>query len=141
MSESPVKQKSSNTEAKSEAPVNKSEAPLIPAGQIINNWKQVQASVKASSPNLAALLNSCKSIDVQGNELILGFASDVLISKMEKPEHLELTGKVLADLLDVDLKIRCVVTNAKGKLPPNVKQDGMVAAALQHGGEIVDIQE
>jgi DNA polymerase-3 subunit gamma/tau len=139
--EAPVKEKGSKPKAKSEPPVNESDAPLIPAGQIINNWKQVQASVKASSPNLAALLNSCKSIDVQGNELILGFASDVLISKMEKPEHLELTSKVLADLLDVDLKIRCVVTNAKGKLPPNVKQDGMVAAALQHGGEIVDIQE
>jgi len=139
--EPPVKEKGSKPNSKSEAPINKADAPPIPAGQIINNWKQVAASVKASSPNLAALLNSCKSIDVQGNELVLGFASDVLISKMEKPEHLDLTRKVLAELWDVDLKIRCVVTNAKGKLPPNVKQDGMVAAALQHGGEIVDIQE
>jgi len=32
-----------------------------------------------------------------------------------------------------------VVTNAKGKLPPNVSQDGMVAAALNQGGEIVDM--
>jgi hypothetical protein len=37
--------------------------------------------------------------------------------------------------------VRCVVTNAKGKIPPNVAQDGMVATAIQHGGEIVDMQD
>jgi hypothetical protein len=34
-----------------------------------------------------------------------------------------------------------VVTNAKGKLPAHVAQDGMVAAAIHHGGEIVDMDE
>jgi hypothetical protein len=34
-----------------------------------------------------------------------------------------------------------VVTNAKQSPPPDVKADGMVAAALKAGGEIVDIQE
>jgi len=34
-----------------------------------------------------------------------------------------------------------IVTNAKGKLPSHVAQDGMVAAAIQHGGEIVDMDE
>jgi hypothetical protein len=37
------------------------------------------------------------------------------------------------------MNIRCVVTTAKGKVPPNVSQDGMVAAAIQHGGQIVDM--
>jgi hypothetical protein len=32
-----------------------------------------------------------------------------------------------------------VITTAKGKIPPNVPQDGMVATAIQHGGQIVDI--
>jgi len=39
----------------------------------------------------------------------------------------------------VDVNIRCVVTNVKGRIPPNVPQDGMVATAIQHGGEIVDM--
>jgi hypothetical protein len=34
-----------------------------------------------------------------------------------------------------------VVTNAKGKLPPDISQDGMVAAALNHGGKIVNMDE
>jgi hypothetical protein len=39
------------------------------------------------------------------------------------------------------VNVRCVVTSAKGKIPPNVPQDGMVAAAIQQGGEIVDMQD
>jgi DNA polymerase-3 subunit gamma/tau len=117
------------------------EAPLISAGEVIKVWKQMAASLHKSQPNLAALLNSVKMIDVQGKTLVLGFASEVLVSKMDKPDQIETTRKALAELLGVDLVIRCVVTNAKGKIPPHVPQDGMVATAIQHGGEVVDIQE
>ena len=78
-------------------------------------------------------------IDVQGNTLLLGFASEVLVEKMNKPDQLEAAQKAIADLLGVKLTIRCMVTNAKGKIPANVPQDGMVAAAIQHGGEVVDV--
>jgi len=78
-------------------------------------------------------------IDVQGGTLVLGFASDVLVGKMNKPDQLEAAQKAIADALGVKLNIRCVVTNARGRVPPNVPQDGMVAAAIQHGGKIVDM--
>ncbi|MBC6940117.1 MAG: hypothetical protein DWB59_08835 [Anaerolineae bacterium] len=90
--------------------------------------------------NLAALLNSVSSIDVQDGTLVLGFASDVLMSKMQDEEK-QLTNQALSDLLGVTLDIRCEVTNAKGKVPPHVPQDGMVATAIHQGGEIVDVQE
>jgi hypothetical protein len=41
----------------------------------------------------------------------------------------------------VDVAVRCVVSNARQSAPPDVRADGMVAAALKAGGEIVDIQE
>lgn len=34
---------------------------------------------------------------------------------------------------------RFMTETAKGKIPPNIPQDGMVAAAIQHGGQIVDM--
>jgi hypothetical protein len=34
-----------------------------------------------------------------------------------------------------------VISNAKQSAPSDLKADGMVAAALKKGGEIVDIQE
>jgi hypothetical protein len=77
-------------------------------------------------------------IDVQGKTLILGLASDVLVSKIDKPDQIEIIKKLIKDNFNVDLSVRCIVTNAKGKIPANIAQDGMVAAAIQHGGEIVE---
>ncbi len=71
----------------------------------------------------------------------MDFASDVLRKKMDVPEQMEITRKAIAEVCGVELSIKCVVTNAKQATPPNVKADGMVAAALKHGGEIVDTQE
>ncbi|MBI1855824.1 MAG: hypothetical protein HYR93_08185 [Chloroflexi bacterium] len=97
--------------------------------------------IKPAHPGIEALLNSCKPMDVRGDELYLGFQSDKVLALMDRPEQLEVTRKAIHDVLGVDLQVKCVVTNAKGKLPPDVSHDGMVATALNHGGEIVDVQE
>jgi len=68
-------------------------------------------------------------------------ASEVLAEKIEKPESVETAQKAVMDALGVMLKIKCVVTNAKGQMPSGVDQNGLVAAAIQAGGEVVDIQE
>jgi hypothetical protein len=86
-------------------------------------------------------MNSVRNIDVQGKTLILGMASDVLVEKLNKPDQIETIQRLIKDHFHVDLSVRCVVTNAKGKLPSHVSQDGMVAAAIQHGGEIVDMDD
>ncbi|HEX6034340.1 MAG TPA: DNA polymerase III subunit gamma/tau [Anaerolineales bacterium] len=115
------------------------ETSTVNAGDIIKAWKHLSASLPKSQANLAALLNSVKMIDMQGKTLILGLASDVLVSKIDKPDQIEAIQKLLKDEFGVDVNIRCVVTTAKGKIPPNIPQDGMVAAAIQHGGQIVDM--
>jgi DNA polymerase-3 subunit gamma/tau len=117
------------------------EAPVINSGDIIKSWKHLAASLPKSQANLSALLNSVKMIDIQGKTLILGLASDVLVSKLDKPDQIEIIQKLIKDNFNVELSVRCAVTNAKGKVPANVAQDGMVAAAIQHGGEVVDTQE
>ena len=115
------------------------EKSTVSAGDIIKTWKHLAASLPKAQANLAALLNSVKMIDMQGKTLILGLASDVLISKIDKPDQIEAIQKLIRDEFGVDVNVRCVVTTAKGKIPPNVPQDGMVAAAIQHGGQIVDM--
>ena len=115
------------------------EKATVSAGDIIKAWKHLAASLPKAQANLSALLNSVKMIDVQGKTLILGLASDVLVSKIDKPDQLEAIQKLIKDEFGVEMNIRCVVTTAKGKVPPNVPQDGMVAAAIQHGGQIVDM--
>jgi DNA polymerase III subunit gamma/tau len=115
------------------------EKATISAGDIIKAWKHLSASLPKAQANLAALLNSVRKIDVQDKTLILGLASDVLVSKIDKPDQIEAIQKLIKDEFGVEMNIRCVVTTAKGKVPPNIPQDGMVAAAIQHGGQIVDM--
>jgi DNA polymerase-3 subunit gamma/tau len=110
------------------------------AGDIIKAWKHLSASLPKAQANLSALLNSVRMIDVQGTTLILGLASDVLVSKIDKPDQIDAIKKLIQDEFGVEMNVRCVVTTAKGKIPPNVPQDGMVAAAIQQGGQIVDME-
>jgi DNA polymerase-3 subunit gamma/tau len=109
--------------------------------QVTKAWKQIRALIKPQSLSLDGLLNSCRLLEVKNGVLMIGFASEVLRSKVDTPEMKEITRKAIAGVCGSDLAIKCVVTNAKQATPPNVKADGMVAAALKHGGEIVDTQE
>lgn len=130
----------SKPEVKSEAP-SPEEKPAVSSGDIVKAWKSLINTLPKAQANLGALMNSVKMIDVQGKTLILGMASDVLVEKLNKPDQIETIQRLIKDHFHVDLSVRCVVTNAKGKLPAHVAQDGMVATAIQHGGEIVDMDE
>src|SRR5512134_1985148 len=135
--ESPRKPVQSET-VQDEAP-RPVEKPTVTSADVIKAWKRLTASLPKSQANLSALLNSVKMIDVQGRTLVLGLASDVLVSKINQPEQIELIQRLIEDEFGVDLNVRCVVTTAKGKIPPDIPQDGMVATAIQHGGQIVDM--
>ena len=141
----PVSKAGSQPEVKSEAkPVVgevEPDKPILNSNDIVKSWKTLAASLPKSQANLSALLNSVKMIDIQGKALVLGLASDVLVSKLDKPDQIEAIQKLIKDHYHVDVSVRCIVTNAKGKIPPNVAQDGMVATAIQHGGEIVDMDD
>lgn len=108
--------------------------------QVTKAWKQVSHLVKMKDSQLAGLINSGKLLEIREGVLILSFASDILQEKFNRPESLDLTRKVIHEVLGVDLPIQTVVSGNKNALPAHVKPDGMVAAASQLGGEIVDIQ-
>ena len=141
-SASPKHRPTNETEASGQsaaAEPQASQRTSVSINDIVKAWKHMSAALPKAQANLSALMNSVRMIDVQGNTLILGLASDVLVSKIDKPDQIEILQKLIKDEFGVDMNIRCMVTNAKGKIPPNVPQDGMVATAIQHGGEIVDM--
>lgn len=114
----------------------------ITLSQMAKAWKQICATIKSEkNMNLSALLNSCKVLDVKNGILLLGFSSEILRSKADTPEQMEIVRKAIAGALGAELTVKCVVSSAKQQVPPDVKADGMVAAALRKGGEIVDVQE
>ncbi|MEW6093860.1 MAG: DNA polymerase III subunit gamma/tau [Chloroflexota bacterium] len=134
------KSKTEKAAAKIKAQPSTTDEAGITLGQVAKAWKQVSASVR-NNPSLNALLNSCRLLELKNNTLTLGFASDILRTKAETPEQVEAIRKAIAEVLGVDLTVKCVVSNAKQTSRADIKPDGMVAAALKNGGEIVDVQE
>jgi hypothetical protein len=109
--------------------------------QMANAWTQVRALVRKQDASLEGLLNTCQLMEIKDGVLVIGFQTDILVEKMGKAEKMALAKKALSEVTGVELDIRCVVTNAKKTVPAEVRADGMVAAAIKHGGEIVDVQE
>ncbi len=44
-----------------------------------------------------ALLNSCRLLEIKNGVLVIGFASELLRSKMDMPEQIEITRKAIAE--------------------------------------------
>jgi len=104
------------------------------------NWNKVRALTKKYRPQTDALLNSCRLMALKDGVLTIGFISDVVKSKMEAGDNIDLTRQAIQHLLGVNLQILCVVTNARtGGTPLDLEVDseGMVGTALNLGGEIV----
>lgn len=110
--------------------------------QVLDKWRQVVSTVRNYNPTTQGLLNSCKPAGMKDGVLYLSFTSDFLKRKMESGANIEYTCKALAQILGMEIPVRCFVgTGSSAGLPADVESDGMVAAALRDlGGEIVDVQ-
>jgi DNA polymerase-3 subunit gamma/tau len=106
------------------------------------NWKRIVSLVEGQNKQVAALLRSGRVLGMKDGVLYFGITSEVLKSKMDKSENLEIVQQVLLRVLDKEVPVRCVVATGKNNaLPPDIDSDGMVASALRDlGGEIVDVQ-
>jgi DNA polymerase-3 subunit gamma/tau len=109
--------------------------------RVQDRWNAVLSSVRRHNSSTQGLLNSCKVLELKGHDLYLGFASETVKSIMEKPPHVEAAQKSIEEVLGVQLRIRCVIASAGGRIPPEVEDDGMVATAVRLGGKIIDSRE
>ena len=108
--------------------------------ELRKKWPAIRKQIKSQRPQTEALLNSCRSVNIKDGVLVLGFASDVVKSKMETPDNLELTGSIITQITGRNIRIRCEVVSKSGNTAPsemNIEDDGMVNTALNLGGQIV----
>ncbi|MCL4258724.1 MAG: DNA polymerase III subunit gamma/tau [Anaerolineales bacterium] len=111
------------------------------AGQGLDmaQWSKIKDLARQQNANLAALLNSVKARHLRDDKLLLGFATDVLKDKMEKPDNLTLLHDVLEQAFQRRLEVQCYLSTASAsELPAGLDSSGVVAAAVRLGGEIVD---
>jgi len=116
-------------------------AGAIGSAEIRTAWKDIAHALAKSNPKLAALMNSARSLEVHGTRLMVGFSGEILARQLEKTEYVTMLSQALEESTGARLEIRSVLTNSRGGSPPNVVENGMVAAALDSGGEIVDVQD
>lgn len=141
-------------EAKTELPQDSITAPspadeaITPAEEsagittqdILGAWSGIRGEVKMRRTQAEALLNSQRLLQVKNGVLILGFPSEVLKSKMENPENIEITRRVIQNLLNVDMPIQCVLVSEKGAMAAGSNEsepNGLVDAAINLGGKLV----
>ena len=100
-------------------------------------WREVREVVRRENSSTEGLLNSCTVLEVRGNLIILGFASETVKSIMEKGGHLEVAQQGLKQVMGREMTIKCVIATDSKDIPIEIEEDGMVAAAIRLGGEIV----
>ena len=108
-------------------------------GNINARWKEIRDSAKEISPETAALLNSCRSVTIKRGRLVLGFASQVLSSKMENGQNIKNARTAIRNVTGADLEIDCRTAGKEmDKIPEDmdIETDGMVGEALSLGGKI-----
>lgn len=107
---------------------------------ILAVWSRIRAEVKQRRPQTEALLNSQRLVQVKKGVLVLGFPSEVLKSKMENSENIEVTQRAIHSILNQEIPVECIVVGDKGKnsqVDTDVDPDGLVSTALHLGGKLV----
>jgi len=105
----------------------------------MRNWEAIRSLVKKRRMNTEALINSAKTRSLRGDTLGLGFANDLLKTKMDTPENLDVLRQAIHDAAGIELQVLCTVVGAKAQTTPDDLdiKDGIVSAALSEGGQIV----
>jgi DNA polymerase-3 subunit gamma/tau len=107
--------------------------------RVQQNWPRIRLVVRKQRPATEALLNSCKVLELKDGILTLGFQGEIVRSKMDTAENLEMTSLAIASVVDVTVSIKCVVNSKAGTAPSDldVDRDSMLGTALNLGGQIV----
>jgi len=106
---------------------------------LLSSWKEIRSHVRQEKAHIAGLLNSCKSIHLEGKKLILGFESDILRMKMDSDVNREITQKAVKAVTAMDVQVECTVVKVNGQTNHAAEEHGnLVSAALSLGGEIVE---
>lgn len=106
---------------------------------VLQNWQKIRSIVKKSRSQTEGLLNSCKPLKLENGTLLLGFASNLLKSKMEDGKNIELACQAINHVLDCNINIKCIVIDQKSNTDSvqfETEGDGMVNEALNLGGKL-----
>jgi len=109
--------------------------------RLADAWLQILNQVRQENNAAYGALNSATAKSLRGNTITISFASDVIRSKVDRPEVTTLLKKALLSVLGREIEVVFRVDTARrDSVPPGVDENGVVATAVRDlGGELVDI--
>lgn len=114
--------------------------------KVLDCWPQILSTARSVDPQAQALLNSSKPLGLRGGDLVLGFASDILLEKMEGGQNRAKVTQVVEQVLGQQLGVRCTLTERwdpeeDRRSSPSVPDGGMVATAMRDlGAQLAEVQ-
>ena len=104
--------------------------------KIISRWKDIRVASKKYHASLPALLERCMPINMEGDLVVLGFQTKVLLTKADAPSNLQGIANAINEVVGLTVKVRCVLNSHEAEAPPNVQSNSVVAEAVRMGGKI-----
>ena len=104
--------------------------------------------IKKQNMHVEALLKSCRPVAVEEDVVVLGFYYPFHKGRIEEPRCKGLVEEVLSQAMGQPYHIECllVADREKRRGPPKkrdlqaVKEDPLIKAALEMGGEITEVK-
>ena len=132
--------------ADEEPPVEASQAPDFDFGQVQQQWRDVYQRTRQLDQQAAAVLNSGRLVDLEGNMVILQMQSDIMCEKLEGDQCRVYIEQALRDILQYPLRIRGRVSShgggAAGAGDDLLGEDSLTAFAVNElGGKISKMQD
>jgi len=116
--------------------------------RIENLWEGLLTQIKKRNMHVEALLKSCQPVAVEEDVVVLGFNYPFHKGRIEEPRCKGLVEEVLSQTMGQPYHIECVLLADREKrrgAPKKrdleaVKEDPLIKAALEMGGEITEVK-
>lgn len=124
-------------------PPQKESGPSPHGVQVLRKWEGIVEAAREFNPTTQALLNSCTPLGLEDGCLVLSFKHELIKSKMENGDHLQICQDVIDEVVGEEYPIKCVIGRNEGKdIPQDVDPDGLVATTVRElGGKYVSDDE
>ncbi len=116
--------------------------------RVENLWEGLLTQIKKLNMHVEALLKSCQPVAVEEDIVVLGFYYPFHKGRIEEPRCKGLVEEVLSQAMGQPYHIECVLLadRERRRRPPKkrdleeVKEDPLIKAALEMGGEITEVK-
>lgn len=98
---------------------------IIEISLVAEKWGSVMSRIENINKSILGLLRAVKPVAVEGRFLVIEVSYAFHKERLEAPKNREVVERVLKDIFDADMRLRCVMSAEKPK-PMNPREVGVL---------------